>query len=145
MPTRVFVNILQARSLPVMDRSTGLCDAYVKPQLKGVTFEPVQTQVGEQSQSFFVHAPGGMPTRLGVERGAPPFSLPAREKPHTPRVFGLALYGRTSVMVLACMEEAAGKLFFDIGWRNAQTARKTLNPVWNEQVVPILQRAVPRH
>jgi len=45
MPTRVFVNILQARSLPVMDRSTGLCDAYVKPQLKGVTFEPVQTQV----------------------------------------------------------------------------------------------------
>lgn len=45
MPTRVFVNILQARSLPVMDRSTGLCDAYVKPQLKGVTFDPVQTQV----------------------------------------------------------------------------------------------------
>ena len=45
MPTRVFVNVLQARSLPVMDRSTGLCDAYVKPQLKGVTFEPIQTQV----------------------------------------------------------------------------------------------------
>jgi hypothetical protein len=30
MPTRVFINILQARSLPVMDRATGLCDAYVK-------------------------------------------------------------------------------------------------------------------
>ena len=52
MPTRVFVNILQARSLPVMDRSTGLCDAYVKPQLKGVTFEPLQTQVMDLHSSI---------------------------------------------------------------------------------------------
>jgi len=54
MPTRVFVNILQARSLPVMDRSTGLCDAYVKPQLKGVTFDPVQTQVMHIATVAFV-------------------------------------------------------------------------------------------
>eukprot|EP00960_Hanusia_phi_P022143 655936-Hanusia_phi.AAC.1 len=51
MPTRVFVHVLQARSLPVMDRATGLCDAYVKPQLKGVTFEPAQTQTARKTLS----------------------------------------------------------------------------------------------
>ena len=49
MPTRVFVHVLQARSLPVMDRASGLCDAYVKPQLKGVVFEPAQTQIAKKT------------------------------------------------------------------------------------------------
>ncbi|KAJ1468197.1 C2 domain-containing protein [Baffinella frigidus] len=49
MPTRVFINIIQARSLPVMDRATGLCDAYVKPVLKGVNFEPKETQISRKT------------------------------------------------------------------------------------------------
>lgn len=49
MPTRVFVHVLKARSLPVMDRASGLCDAYVKPQLKGVVFEPAQTQIAKKT------------------------------------------------------------------------------------------------
>ena len=30
MPTEVHVSVLEARGLPVMDRATGLADAYVK-------------------------------------------------------------------------------------------------------------------
>ena len=69
MPTRVFVNILQARSLPVMDRSTGLCDAYVKPQLKGVTFDPVQTQVMHIATVAFATGRRTLSASLPRDRG----------------------------------------------------------------------------
>ena len=93
MPTRVFVNILQARSLPVMDRSTGLCDAYVKPQLKGVTFEPVQTQVMHIATCVFSSV------LANACDSAPRFPLR--------RQFGSACLGAAAVM-LTCSPTCSG-------------------------------------
>ena len=52
-----------------MDRSTGLCDAYVKPQLKGVTFDPVQTQVMHIATVAFATGRRTLSASLPRDRG----------------------------------------------------------------------------
>ena len=127
MPTRVFVNILQARSLPVMDRSTGLCDAYVKPQLKGVTFDPVQTQVMHVATVAFVT---GKHMARSTARLLPQGRELTARLPRA-RVCGDDLLLHAVTFRIEGLRFSAD-LLLDVA--TSQTAKKTLNPVWNEQV-----------